>query len=116
MGSRIFESFNGGRAQREAEQRTNDERAIELATETCERYRELRAEALQAEANAESPVEWHAEAAECMRTLDALMRGRHRPVVQRVLLEYFPELLTPATATEQELAAAMAATASKPAN
>lgn len=95
---------------------SKDDMAAELARETCESYKELRDAARQAEEQAEPPHHWNDAAAECMQTLEALLKGRHRRVVLPIILEFFPELMTPATATEQELAAAMRATAGKQAN
>ena len=69
------------------------EMAAELAAETCERLKELKAEALEREANAEPPMDATQEQKDCYTTLEALMKGPHRWCVAPVLLEHFPELV-----------------------
>lgn len=103
-----FQSFGSTR-----KHKTADEMAVELVTDACERYAVLRAEATQREKDAEPPAEWTVEAQECMTTIDALLRGRHRRAVLPIVIRFFPEILTPATASEAELAAAMQATANQ---
>lgn len=83
---------------------TREEMAADLATETCERYKALREDAKAAEANCEPSKVWTAQAAECIQTIDALMRGQHRWIVVPIILEHLPELVTPATLTPEQLA------------
>jgi hypothetical protein len=98
----VFRSLtNPSPAQLVNQRQTAEEMASDLAVDTCLRYKEMRAEALQAEANAELPAAWSPEAKECMDTLEALLKGRHRWVVLPIVLEHFPELVRPATPQER---------------
>lgn len=85
---------------------TADEMAADLATETCQRIKELRAEALAREQACEPPLPATDESRGLQATLDALMKGRHRWIAVPIILEHFPELVTPAEATEEQIAAA----------
>lgn len=100
--SRDFRSF--GAVPIVGKRPSRDEMAAELATETCENYKELRAAAKAAEESCEPSHVWNDQAAECMATLDALMKGQHRWIVVPIILEHFPELLGKATLTEAEAA------------
>ncbi len=80
-----------------------EQMAADLAEEACLKLKELRARALEAEANADEPMVESAEQIECYATLDALMKGRHKWVVTPIVLEHFPELTRPPN--EQEKAA-----------
>lgn len=80
---------------------TREEMAADLAIETCERYKALRAEALTAEANADLPLAWSPQAAECIATLEALAKGPHGWVVKPILLEQFPEFARPVSEMEK---------------
>lgn len=79
-----------------------EEMAANLAEETCEKLKAMKAAALEAEQNAEEPLPPSAEQAECYKTLDALMQGRHKWVVTPIILEHFPELLRPPTEMEKQ--------------
>ena len=76
---------------------TADEMAADLAEETCLRLKELKAEALAREQACEPPMLDTEERAECYKTLESLMKGRHRWIVLPILFEQFPEMVTPAT-------------------
>lgn len=91
----VFRSFqNVPILNQPAKPATREEMAADLAAETCERYKVLRQQALDAEANAEPSLQWNDEAKECIETIEALMKGPHRWVVVPVILEHLPELVT----------------------
>lgn len=75
---------------------TADEMAADLAMETIEQILNRREEAKQRELDCEPPLEATEADKQCYETLDALMKGRHRAVVLPLVLEAFPELITPA--------------------
>lgn len=75
---------------------TKDEMAADLALEMCERIKAWRVDALAREQAAEPPLMTTPQMQEAYDTLDALMKGQHRWVVVPVILEHFPELITPA--------------------
>lgn len=87
--SRDFLSFT-----RRQQEQTAVQMATELARETIEDYKALRAEAVAAEKACEESKEWNDRANECIQTLDALMRGRHRDVVRPIVLTEFPEIVS----------------------
>lgn len=99
----LFKSF--GNVPIVGQQPSRDEMAADLAEETCLRLKELRAEALRREAECEQPLRDTAESLGCQQTLEALMKGRHRWIAVPIILEHFPELLAPADATAEQLAA-----------
>lgn len=101
--SRPFQSFGALEIRKSP---TRDEMAAELATETCENYKALRAAAKSAEEACEPSHAWNDQAAEYWQTLEALMKGRHRWIAVPIILEHFPELLTKAQATQAEIDAA----------
>lgn len=88
---------------------TPEEMAADLMAETCERYKALRAEAIAAEQECDPSKPWNPQAQECMDTIEALLKGRHRWVCVPVLLEHFPELVRPATEDEQRASDKVAA-------
>lgn len=79
-----------------------EQMAADLAEETCLRLKELKAAALEAEQNADTPLMESPEQLECYKTLDALMQGRHKWVVVPIVLEHFPELTRPPTEMEKQ--------------
>lgn len=75
---------------------TADEMAADLAMETIEGILNQREEAKQRELDCEPPLEATEEDKQRYETLEALLKGRHRAVVLPLVLEAFPELITPA--------------------
>jgi hypothetical protein len=75
---------------------TQEEMAADLAMETIEHILNRREEAKQREIDCEPPLEATEEDQQAYATLDALMQGRHRHIVAPLILEAFPELITPA--------------------
>lgn len=81
---------------------SKDEMAADLMEETCLRYKALREAAIAAEQECEPSTPWNPESQECMDTIEALLKGRHRWVCVPVLLEHFPELVVPASDAERD--------------
>ena len=73
--------------------RTADEAAMQMATEAIEAIKERRQLANEREIACEPSLEWSPEDQEQRDVLEALLKGRHRPVVLPLILEAFPELL-----------------------
>ena len=88
---------------------TASQMAEDLARETCETLVRLRAEAVAREQAAEPPMLATDEQAECYRTLEALLKGRHRRVVLPVMLSLLPDLSRPTNAAERAAVEAMLA-------
>lgn len=82
---------------------TPEEMAADLAEETCLRFKALQAEVRALEEACEYSPDRTPEAQECMNTLEALMKGRHRWVVVPVVLEHLPELITPPNAKPSQV-------------
>lgn len=80
---------------------TAEDMAAELASDTCQRLKELRAEAMAREENAEAPALESAALKECYATLEALCKGRHGWVVKPIIMELLPEVTRPANEMEQ---------------
>lgn len=102
MPGKPFRSFNNlpivGQAPSAAEM------AADLCREMAEVIQAARLEATRRELACEPPLPTTAEHRGAYAALEALVKGRHRAVVLPILFEEFPELLTPATVTAEELA------------
>ena len=90
----IFTSFRPRLVGQPAQ--NSPEMALALAREHIEAIKERKAEAEAAERACEPMVETTPQDQEHYDVLEALLKGRHRPVILPLLLESFPELITPA--------------------
>ncbi len=87
MSARLFKSIpDGVRA-------TESDMAYNLAMEMIEGIKARRLEAKQAELACEESTPWTPADQERIDTLEALLKGKHRPIVVACILEHFPEML-----------------------
>lgn len=89
--SHLFKSING---KKQTFEPTPDDLAADLALEMIDRIKERRRLAREKEANCEESEPWLQADQEAYATLETLLKGRHRAVVVRLLLEHFPELVS----------------------
>lgn len=90
----LYRSFRAPLVGRPAQ--NSSEMAIALAHEHIAAIKERKAEAEAAERACEPMIETTSQDQEHYDVLEALLKGRHRPVILPLLLESFPELITPA--------------------
>lgn len=92
----VFTSFNKPRPEKSV-RGTADDMAYNMALDAIAHIKARRVEAVKAEQATEPSLPTTAEDKEQYEILDALMKGRHRHVVLPLILEAFPELVTPET-------------------
>lgn len=81
------------------------EMAADLARDMIDVIKEARAEAKAREMACEPSLPTSAAHLEAYRTLEALLKGRHRGVVLPILFDELPEMIAPATMTAEEAVA-----------
>ena len=90
----LYRSFRAPLVGRPAQ--NSPEMAVTLAREHIAAIKARKVEAEAAERACEPMVEATPQDQEHYDVLEALLKGRHRPVILPLLLESFPELITPA--------------------
>lgn len=92
MSIHLFKSING---QIPSAASTAEDLASDLALEMIDRIKDRRAKAKAKELACEESEPWDPQSdKEAYDTLEALLKGRHRAVVVKLLLTHFPELVT----------------------
>lgn len=99
-----FRSFGNHQATIVGKAPSPAELAADLAREMAEVIQLARLEATRRELACEPPLPTTEDHKQAYAALEALVKGRHRAVVLPILFEEFPELLTPAQMTAEELA------------
>jgi hypothetical protein len=87
----LFKSINGNTPDAAP---TAEDLASDLALEMIDRIKERRAIAKAKELACEESEPWQTADKEAYETLEALLKGRHRAIVVKLLLTHFPELVT----------------------
>lgn len=100
MGGSLFRSFGNVPIVDNAPP-TAEEMAQDLAIETIEGILNQREEAKRRERECEPPLEATEEDKQRYETIEALLKGRHRAMVLPLVLEAFPELITPAKLADE---------------